>query len=229
MAQEQKQLKSPKPWEKLGAFFGYFAVAKDSPSILRTLCIPKIAPHVLKRFLLRINPSADFWLLLTFTGLTALILLWWLWRESPTEVAAPAGAEWLQKTIKVSDKDYLLRVIRSFGFVWIRGKILDWRGVRLYGTFRRPPPPHWPAMEGRADQVDRIIFTDGTGMEVQYANDFTRIFIKRVASGSSTFGSTEERPPSWAEIKLLLIASNYFPYWWLMYFVRLPFAGPGQA
>jgi len=224
MAQELKQIESPKPWEILGSFFGYFAVAKDIPSILRMLCIQKIPPYRLKQILLRINPSADFWLLITFTAVTVLILLHYLWRTRPIKGPDPSSDKELQEFVKIGKRNYRLRIIRSFGFAWFRDKILDRMNVNVYGTFQRPPPPYWPAVEDRANSIDRIIFADGTGMEFQYAKDFTTMFVRRHTPGTNLFNSVEERLPSSVEIRLLLVASNYFPLWWIMHLIKLPFS-----
>lgn len=59
MAESREVIEPPKPWEILGAFFGYFAVAKDAPSTLRTLGLTKLILYRLKDGLLSWNMGQE--------------------------------------------------------------------------------------------------------------------------------------------------------------------------
>jgi len=222
MAQDKNSFEWRNPWDILGSVFGYFASANEVPKIVRMLHIGKLVPPALKRLLISMNSDSDFWAILAYTVLIVLIL-WWFFAPSwkRLEVAEDRDKDdWTEKAFKVLEKDYRWRMVRSFGFIWIRGVILDQKGVRLYGTFRRPLPPYWPPEPDRTDYIDRVTFKNGNGLEIQYSNDYTQLFVRRHSAKSDTFDQVEQHPPAWEEIKLLFVASNYFPYWWLRFLIK---------
>jgi len=167
LAQNRQDIEPASPLEILGAFLGYFAVAKDVPATLRTLGISKLAPDQVKLWLLRCNSNPDFWLLLAVT-------------------------------------------LPLVGFLL---------GVSLYGTFKRPL--HWAPAPSCSAFIDRLTFKDGRGKEVQYKNDYSEIIVRTHPADTSTYGQASDvRMPPWAEIKVLFVGSNYFPYWWLRHCLK---------
>lgn len=219
MAKTRKTLEPPKPWEVLGAFFGYFAVAKDVPTVLRTLGLPKIIPSCFKDLLLRINKHPDFWLLLLFTICTLLLVFWFLpRREEPEELSEQ---DQLASAVAALRRGKLLRVVRSLGLVLLREKVLDWMGVGLYGTFRKHPT--WPPDPTRSKYVDRITYTGGAGVEYQYGKNFCKVFVRTHPANNNTYGSTEERIPNFGDMRLLLVASNFFPFWLVIHTLKRAF------
>jgi hypothetical protein len=219
MAEAGRGIELPKPWEVLAVIFGYFTVAKDVPNTLRTLGISKIARFIgLRDCLLRANRNPDFWLLLPFTIVACFLFFWLLLRsERPEE---PPNNDRLARASAVIRRGRIIRVIRSLGLVVLRERILDRMGVAFYETFRRPTDRNWPPEPGRAEYIDRILFKDGQGTEFQYSNDHRVIFVRRHPPNVDAWGPTEEQLPKADEVKLLLFASNYFPFWLLAYLVR---------
>lgn len=215
MARTRKELEPPKPWEALGVFFGYFAVAKDAPFILRTLGFPKYIPSCLKDFLLRLNKSPDFWLLLLFTIFTLILYFWFLPRRREQEEPENLANDNRANVDAILRKERLLRVIRSFGIVLLREKMLDWMNVDLYGTFHKTS--NWAPEPSRFNYVDRINYTDGAGIEFQYSKDFREVFVRTHPTNNITYGEPAIRMPNAKDVRLLLVASNYFPFWFLVH------------
>jgi len=227
MAIDRTKVERAKPWEILAAFFGYFAVAKDAPDALRMLQIPKFLRFFLpcaRNQLLEWNASPDFWLLLFFTIITIIIWVRFVRQKKVPEEKEKEDLkeDTIKKLSKEFRRQYLIRVIRSFGLVLLRGILLTLLKVRSYGTFKRPAPPHWPPAPDRLDSIDRISFADGMGIEFQYSADFTHLIIREHPKNSDQFGDFKTRQPTWADIKILLIASNIFPFWFFIYLVKRP-------
>ncbi|MGE9744389.1 hypothetical protein [Bdellovibrio bacteriovorus] len=225
MSSVKINVKSPNPWETIGMFFGYFAVAKDIPSVLRTLMIPKLVPDCLKAFLLGVVGNGNFWLLIFFTALTVLtyILLWTTSHpqeeeDSDITITKRADADGKASVIKTMKRYQVLRIIRSLGLVWIRERILDFWKVFLYGTFKRPS--NWESDPTRMNHIDRITFDDHSGWEFQYSKDYRSIIARFHPSTTDTYEESQVREPTLKEVGLLMIASNYFPFWYLGYLFR---------
>lgn len=222
MAELREKLESSKPWEILATFFGYFAVAGDVPEILRTLNLSKLIPNVIKTYFLKWNPDSDFWFLLFFTGSTVLLWLWLIPRKKEVKENKDKEREDIIREIATTmRRKNIIRIVRSFGLVFLREFLLSrLLKVSFYGTFKRPPPPNWPPAPDRFKSVDRISFSDGTGIEFQYSRDFENLISRKHPKGSDQFGAEEQRKPSWDDIKLLLIASNIFPFWHVMFLLN---------
>ncbi len=97
MADLRKLYKEINPWEVLLAFFGYFAIAKDVPTNIRTLQIPRLVPDLVKNKLLQWNSSGDFWVLLSFTCFVIFALSILLLRPDSSK--------------KECDKDRIIRTV----------------------------------------------------------------------------------------------------------------------
>ena len=216
MARSRNSIQSPKPWEALASFFGYFAVAKDAPYILRTLCLSKLVPSRTIRYMLHFESNPDFWLLCSFTLGTLFFYFVCLtrYRTPIVEQDTDKDAALYNRAFSVYDRERRLRYIRTLGFLYLREKTLDKLGVSLYGTFRRPS--YWPLAPGWCDYIDRITFMDKTGIEVQYSLNYSELFIRRHRSDTDNFGESQIFAPGKKEFAILLIASNYFLFWWLI-------------
>jgi hypothetical protein len=107
----------------------------------------------------------------------------------------------------------LLLGLLTFGLVPLREWILDGMGIGLYGTFRRPPS--WQPEPERADYVDRFFRVDNSGVEYQYARDATHLIVRSHSSTTDHYGSEQTRVPTSADVRLLLVGSNYFWRWYM--------------
>jgi hypothetical protein len=211
MAESRKFFESPKPWEVLGTFFGFFAVAKDAPANLRTLGVTKLVPEKCKSKLFSWNGNPDFWLLVLFASISVIVLLYFIPRKrEPKRQAENDRIVVVSASIR---RGNLIRLLRSLGLVWIREKLLDWIGVALYGTFRRPRD--WPLEPARKKWIDRITLDSGVGFEFQYMIGYQKLSVREHPRNSDTYGPPIEREPTWKDARLLLLASNYFPIWLL--------------
>lgn len=218
MANNREILQPPKLWEFWGLFFGYFASAKDAPLILRKLHIAGLVPEAIRKKLLQWDPRGDHWLFYFYTLLPFLALLWlWLFRARDDE---DDKSDNRSRAIAVLQRGRRIRLIRTLGLVLIREFLLDRLGVSLYGTFRRPD--HWPLEPQRSMFIDRLTLTNGTGIEYQYGKNFEQIFIRTHPKGDINYGETKERAPEWEDIKILIVASNYFLFWIVVYLLKKP-------
>lgn len=225
MAELRNPIEPPKPWEILGAFFGYFAVAKDAPAIIRMLGIPNLVPESFKVFLHRWNTNSDFWLLILFTFLTFAVVFVWLPRKDNTTELSDREKH-IADINKAIRKSKTIRIMRSLGFVLVREFILDLLGVTRYGTFSRPSD--WQNEPDRARWIDRINLKSGKGVEYQYSKNFQRLIIREHPLSSDIYGLSAEREPQLREVPMLLVASNYFGIWIIAYlFKKLTSKIPG--
>lgn len=220
MATVREPLEPTKPWEVLATLFGYFAIAKDIPDIFRTLSITKLVPQQLKTMLLQYNASSDFWLMVFFTVVMIILWLWLMPRKK--EIKEKEKEDIIRELSKSFRRKQIIRIIRSFGLVLLREVFLSLFHVESYGTFRRPPPPDWPLAPDRLESIDRIGYADGRGIEFQYSADFSNLIIREHPRDSDRFSDPIIRPPSWPDVKLLMLASNIFPFWFLVYLIKRP-------
>ncbi len=218
MADKRETLDPPKPWEILGAFFGYFAVAKDAPAVLRQLKIGALIPIECKSRLLQWNGDGDFWFSLFFTLVTLAIVLWWLPRERKKE--KEENKDQAKQLAAYLRQSRIIRTVRSFGLVLIREWTLDLLGVGLYGTFKRHST--WSPEPRRLKHVDRITYRSGYGIEMQYGKNFETVFARTHPENDDNYGPTAEMAPTWREVALLLVASNCFPFWFLVFLLKRP-------
>lgn len=224
MADPRDEIEPPKPWEILGAFFGYFAVAKDIPEILRMMFIHRLVPDCMKLQLLEWNDSSNFWLLMFFSICVLILLFWFLpSHRNSKEAQNSSEEERFAMAVKAIERGRKIRIIRSLGFVLLREKVLDWMDVSRYGTFKRHS--YWGPAPERFKSIDRVTFNSGIGTEYQYAKNHCIVFVRTHPADSDTYGNTEERVPSLRDIRLLLLASNFFIFWLAVHLVKRPFCG----
>lgn len=201
----------PEPWEILGAIIAYFAVAKDVPAVLRSLLGWGEK-----------EGWSDTALLWCFTVPFLFASLWLLWRSYADE-ALEANTDDLptKKGLGLNDvqRMKLVRVVRSLGFVWWRERKLDKMGIALYGTFERPET--WEPMPGRTPYIDRLMYADGRGIEYQYSRGHDVVYVRehepRSDSQPAPYGPEASRRPTPDDRRLLLVASNHFPWWYVRY------------
>lgn len=217
MVGNRNTIEAPKPWEILGAFFGYFAVAKDAPDLFRRLGFTKLIPDSLREKLLEWNKDPNFWLLFLFTILTFAVVIFWLPRKE-NNVELSDREKHIAEINKIIRRNKVIRILRSLGLVIIREALLDLKGVLVYGTFSRPD--EWQRESERAKWIDRITFKGGGGFEYQYSKNFKKLIVRHHPSGSDKYDSPVERDPLLGEIPVLIIASNYFVFWFLLYLIR---------
>jgi len=229
MAEHRTEVKWPASWEALGLIFAYFVAAKDLPTVMRMLQIPRCIPRAVKDLMLWCNSSSDFWYLIWFAIGSATAFLFFLPRtvvtESQTEDQAQGGRP---KTVAASSEredlirkaaknavaamkhDHLLRGIRSLGLMFLREFILERLGVALYGTFKRPST--WSAEPDRHVSIDRITYHDGRGIEFQYPRTNDQLIVRTHPPEDDTYRD-EKRAPTRHERVVLLFASNFYPRW----------------
>lgn len=201
-------------WETVGAFFAYFAVAKDVPAVLRTLGLPRMLPEGTKRTLLLLQPHADTWLLWAFTLVSVLLVLYLLPRRTPQPAEDPdAEKNYEQRAAVLLRRHHLLRAVRSLGLALLRDWLLDLQGVALYGTFLRSANG-WPLAADRFEWVDRLHFRAGNTLEYQYARDYAELIIREQPIGTQRFAAEFRRPVRASDLKLLLLASGRFWLWY---------------
>lgn len=228
MAKSRFQLNDISPWEILGGFFGYFAVANDVPDILRKLSIRSLVPNSLEKCLLEINPSTDFWYLSTFTFITfvgffGVVSTSGPSKENPNQDTKSSKDSDLYKELKASMKRMRkISIIRSFGLVLVREWILNRFKISLYGTFKRPS--EWEKQPERFSYIDRINYEQGNGYEFQYLRNFKQVVVRTHPFNNSTYGPEEIRLPTRQEYWHLLFASNIFPLWFLIHILRRPWS-----
>lgn len=224
MAKSRFQLNDISPWEILGGFFGYFAVANDVPDILRKLSIRSLVPNSLEKCLLEINPSTDFWYLSTFTFITfvgffGVVSTSGPSKENPNQDTKSRKDSDLYKELKASMKRMRkISIIRSFGLIIVREWILSRLKISLYGTFKRPS--EWEKQPERFNYIDRINYEQGDGYEFQYLRDYKRVIVRNHSSHDSTYGPEDIRLPTWKECRLLIVASNFFFLWFVIHIFR---------
>lgn len=215
MATKRNNDEAPKKWEVLGVFFGFFATAKDAPTVFRALAIRKLLPTTIKTFLLAINDNANFWYTFLFTMLSCVLLFGLLIREKVhKELPDQDDLADDDNLKKILNRAYFFSYVKSLGLLFIRNWILGIIGVEIYGTFRRQSD--WEPRPNYFQSIDRIAFSDGSGKEFQFSKNYQKISIRVHPSGDVTYGLPEERKPTWKEIRVLLLASNFFPFWWFI-------------
>ncbi len=219
MASERYGIDPPKPWEILGAFFGFFAVAKDVPAIFRTLGFTALVPAPIKSYILKMNRNPDFWLLGCFSVLTLMLVAFFIPRKR--EAKENPESDRSEEILRVLRSGKILRALRSLGLTLLREFALDRMGVMIYGTFRRQGD--WKPEPQRSKYVDRITFISGSGVEFQYATNCEMVYVRTHPESTDAYGQTDVRVLSSGETWLLLWASNYFPFWYLGYLAKRPF------
>ena len=91
-------------------------------------------------------------------------------------------------------------------------------GIRLYGTFERPE--EWgPSASRRFEAVDRVMFGGGSAIEYQYPRAATHLILREHSDGEK-YGPESTRRPIWKDFKLLMLSSNWFPFWYRFYLFR---------
>lgn len=229
MAKLRSQLSDLSPLEILGAFFGYFAVAKDVPDILKTLSIKSLLCDSWKKKLLDFNSDPNFWYLILFTVVAIAVFFIFVAtkkenKEDPNR-DTPATFDNLDNDeygLEASWKRIRrLSVLRSFGLILIREWILGRLGISIYGTFKRQAD--WEPQPERFDHIDRINYEKAEGFEFQYSRNFKFVIVRSHPFDNDTYGPSETRLPTWKECCHLLFASNFFPFWLLIHLLRRPF------
>ncbi|WP_242395829.1 hypothetical protein [Anaeromyxobacter oryzisoli] len=217
----RKKIRDPKAWEKMAAYFAFFAFLKDAPTVLRRLWPAPWRFQVVRRHLLGWVNSGDFWWSWLFAGMTAIVLVRILWASEPSDSKESVNEDVsrdtkLRETIEATFRRHrLIRVARSLGLVLIREKLLDGLGVGMYATFpRRQFATPEPAPD-RFDYIDRITFTDGRGFEYQYPRGWGPVVVREHPADSSQYGPPKPRKLTSREQMVLLIGSNFYPFWLL--------------
>lgn len=231
MAKPRLQLSDLSPLEILGAFFGYFAVAKDAPQILKTLNTKAIVPFSLENRLLAFNPNPDFWYLVAFTLLALFVFFVFVntqssGKENPNEDTATRlksfdDEDLYDNAAAMMKRLRRLAILKSLGLVLIREWILDRIKISLYGTFKRQSD--WQPEPERFRSIDRINYTDGEGHEFQYSKKFDYVFVRVHPVSNDTYGPSIKRLPTWSECGTLLVASNFFLRWLAVHLILRPF------
>lgn len=211
MATKRDEFEPPKPWEILGAFFGYFAVAKDIPGVMRTLGFGHVCPDWLRTQLLDWHNAPDAWLLWSFTVVTVVMLAFLLWRRLPR--VEESDSDGMKAALRSMKRHRILRIVRSFGLILVRNAIMNRLKVTGYGTFKKPST--WAEDPKAFDYVDRINFKDGRGVEYQYTRDFSALHVREHPPTSDNYGPASSRRPTWSDAKVLVFGSNIFPFWYL--------------
>jgi hypothetical protein len=227
MTTEKSKYEETKPWEILGVIFAVFVTVKDAPDILRQLGVTAFIPTQWKQLLLTKYDDSAFWLswfyILLIIFLYAVILLYF---KQKNELDTPDKEKTDKEIVSRLSRQFrfyrYLRIIRSLGVVLIRELILDFMSVATYGTFKKTS--NWPATpEPRIKYVDRISLKEGPGFEYQYGKEFKWIYVREHPEFDDKYGYTLKRVPEWRDIKLLLVASNIFPFWLIFHLVKRPF------
>ena len=231
-ATNKKEYREPKTWEIFGVLFGYFATAKDVPTVLKILKVSKLFSSSWKQYLLEINSSKEFWYLLIFTILLVILFVFILWREktqpapqenNDNEEAIETFDDIDEEPVKIfkrSKGSLIIGHTKTLGLSILRNIILSLMKVDIYGTFKRPST--WKNKKGYYNRIDRITYCDSNGVEFQYSNNFFKISFRKHPHNSDTYNNPVERKPTCREILLLLIASNFFPFWFIPHvFIRI--------
>lgn len=221
MSKSEKDFERAKPWEILPVIIAYIAAIKEVPSGIRSLGLTFLLPNFLKAKLLQLNASSDFWIRLFFTIIIILIWSWMVWRVKRPFKREEKKADRVQELYRLFKRDRLRRrvisIVKTFGLVLLRESILDRMKVDLYDTFNRPS--NWPPSDRCFDSIDRI-HCEGRSFEFQYLKNFSSISVSETLPNSDKFNEPNIHEPSVKEIKLLLIASNFFPFWYLLYLMK---------
>ncbi len=218
---------APKTWEILGGFFGYFATVKDSPYFFRIFYFSKLLPSCLKKALLKLNANTDFWYTLFFTILSITLLRVLLIREK-TQHESLEKDNFAERIESIrSEKDeiqdiikraYFISLFKSFGLLFIRNWLVSLVDVEIYGTFKRQSD--WIPRPEFFKSIDRIAFKGGAGSEFQYSKNFVHVAVRNHPVGDVTYEAEEIRKPTWKEIRLLFLASNFFPFWFFIHIFK---------
>jgi len=229
MAIARTRTRDPKAWEKIAAWFAFFAVLKDAPVGLRALCPPPLREFARRVVLVHLGSwrSSEFLWSALFTAGTAFFLAWVLWGSKPGDESVNEDVdEERRKTIeRVWRRHQLIRVVRSFGLVLVREKLLDLFGVATYHTFPRSEFTTVEPAPDRFDYIDRIKFTDGIGREYQYPRGPGLVFVREATAKVREYGLPERRKLTPRERCVLLIGSNFYGFWLL----HRPWAWVGAA
>lgn len=207
----------PRPIEIVGAVFAFLTTAKDGPDIVRLTGIPRLVPEWVGRLIDSAGFTQDtalFWLyfVVCYTVFRRIIRRPQFVQQSP--IGDDARFELAMAGLK---RARYMKVIRTFGFVLLREWVLGKLGVVDYGTFLRSRQSWAPAPE-RFDYVDRIYLNDERGEEFQYLRGHRYVAYRCYKdSKDGKYGPEEIRPPTLREIKLLLVASNFFPWWFIIH------------
>ena len=231
MAKPRLQMSDLSPLEILGAFFGYFAVAKDVPDILKTLNVKAVVPDCFEHWLLDIKASPDFWYLSAFTVLTILVFFVFVGtqssgRENPDQDTSSNlqtfdDEDLYDKVSATMKRMRRIAILKSLGLIIVREWILDCLKISLYGTFKRQSD--WQPEPERFKSIDRINYYQSDGYEYQYSKKFDFVFVRRHPHENSSYGPSEKRLPTWRECWVLAIASNFFWRWFVIHLIVRPF------
>lgn len=211
--------------ETLITIFCLVEALSASPFIARTLFGWMIGDQA-KATLLSINKNPNFWVMAPLTP----VALWIFYKViTRRRVNLPAPQLTNDQRVELAVQNFkrkrrisnILRVINSLGFVLIKEWMLGRMGVATYGTFRRPPT--WPKAPDRYNRLDRINFDGGEGAEFQYSKDFKHLIVRAHSSNSDTYGPEVIRRPTPRDVRLLMIASIYFPWWFVCHLFRRMF------
>ena len=203
----------------LGLILAWLAAVPCLPSLYEFSGVGSIIPRVVKKTLLHWCPRPHFWMFWIFTIAALLVALVML--ASHKRRAFPLD-DMTAMVNRVYKRQRFYQIITSLGIILLREKLIQICGITNYGTFKKQA--HWPKQKERFSYVDRIATEDGAGIEYQYSTDFTKVYVRATSPGSVEFGPTEERQPNWRDSKRLLIASNFYPFWSLVFVIKLAFS-----
>lgn len=216
----QKNSNAPKTWEILGVFLAYIATVKESPYVLRMFYFSKLLPKKLKLFLLSLNSNSSFWYMIFFTIFCALFLLYLIFKEKKHYEEQPEKDNFTNKDNlnDILNRTYFLSYLKTFGLLYLRNWLVGLNGVEIYGTFKRQS--NWAPRSDYFKSIDRIAFKNGTGTEFQYSKNFVHLAIRCHPVGDVTYEAEVVRKPTWKEIRLLFLASNFFPLWFIVHIIK---------
>lgn len=210
----------PRPIELLALFVALLATAKDAPSIMRLTGLPCLAPQSVGNLIDWAGIPRDTVLFWLYISLFLSVFFWFIRRERLTKISIDDDKSRFDQTLSLLERMRWIRLIRSFGLVLLREWILGKIAVVNYGTFLRSKQ-NWIPAPKRFNSVDRIHFIDGRGVEFQYLKGHRSVAVRCYKdSNDYTYGREEIRHPTWSEIRLLLVASNFFPWWFIVHIFK---------
>jgi hypothetical protein len=207
----------PRPIELLAVVVAAVATAKDAPALVRLTGIPRLIRQHLGIGSGWTSVNKDTFLFWLYIVVFSSLLLWTLLRKITVPKEEESDESRFKRAMGTLPRTRWIQIVRSFGFVLLREWILGMMGVANYGTFLRSKQDWAPAPE-RFDSVDRIYRKNDGGVEFQYQRGH-RFVVSRGygASDNGKYGPEQIRPPTWPEIGLLLVASNFFPWWFIIH------------
>lgn len=208
------------------------------PSLNEAFQLTEILPANLKIYLLAIHNNKKFWI---YIFLPIVLIIFWGLLHMIWRIIGPATfqqihdarkdivittvdedgnvfkgtAEEVERSIKRAQR---FRLVLTLGLPVFRGWLLDRMKVESYGTFKRQYD--WPVAPDRWHFVDRIRFTDGSGVEFQYLKDISALVRRSYSPDTRTYGPESKTFPKWREVLILLLASDAFCLWLILFLIK---------